>query len=54
MSDILISLGKSTVQLAADLAHIPGLTPALNILTDIIKSCQNVSTNKYILAYDIT
>lgn len=45
-TDILVSLGKSVAQIAADFSPIPALGPATELLCEIISLCENVAQNR--------
>ena len=46
--DAVLSIGLNVAQLAAALAPVPGLQPAVELLVSIVQLCQNVSANRWV------
>lgn len=44
--DLFVTLSKDAAYIAADLAPVPGVTIAVDLLFGIVQLCQNVTTNK--------
>ena len=46
--DAVLSIGLKVTQLAAAVAPVPGLQPAVELLVSIVQLCQNVSANRWV------